>query len=260
MKRKLSLFLAALMLLSYASVAAACGTPETPASETTLPAADSSTAPGPAEPAQTEPEFGFADYGGDTFTVYMRNSGAATYPALYIKGEDNGAICEEAALTRNLQIEEKFNLKFEFIESENVSSTLAADIKSGDPGYDMLVERRNSLAPKVTSGLMYDFNRLQVDFTRPWWDINCVDGYTVNGRLFLMANDVSIARFSNAYILYFNKRILTEYKLDDPYRLEAAGEWTLETFLKMVSGVSYVPADGSVGTYGLRELPTTCLR
>ena len=251
MEKRLTLYFAAALLLFQAIAFAGCGNPEKPAGQIEEQASATETESQTDPHSDTEPAFKFEDYGGDTFTVFMRNSSASTYPALYIIGEDNGALCDEAALARNLQVEEKFNIHIGFIESEKVSSSIEKDIKSGDPGYDLLLDERISLAAKVTSGLLYDFNKLPTDYTRPWWDINCADGYSVNGKLFLMANDVSIARFSNAYILYFNKRIVTEFKLDEPYALEASGKWTLERFLNMVKGVSDIPADGSVGTYGM---------
>ncbi len=246
---KIRIRFAAAAVIAAALLASACA--GSPAGNDTEPVTSAEAPAGSETDVRTEPVFAARDYSGQTFTVYMRSSKATSYAANYMIGEDNGSLCDEAALSRNMMVEEKYGVKLEFREASSPLETLSADIKGGDPGYDLILERRNSMGPKVTSGLLADLAAMDIDFSRPWWDMNCVEGYSLGGRLFLIANDISVSRFSNSYFLYFNKQILENYRLDDPYGLEKAGNWTLENFLGLVQSVSNVPADGSIGTYGM---------
>jgi hypothetical protein len=250
MKKTLSVVLSGLLLLSILSFSA-CAEPSG-GDGTAAQSAGVTDAPESETEAVTQPQFEFRNYGGDTFTVYMKKHAGVSYSAKYMLVEDDGSVCDEAVKTRNLMVEDKFNIKLEFRETGSPMDTVGADLKSGDPGYDLILECRNYMAPHAVSGVFADFSRMNIDFgSRPWWDINCVEGYSIDGRLFLMANDVSVSEFCEVLFLFFNKQIVENFHLSDPYALEAEGEWTLDNFLGLIKGVSEIPADGSLGTYGL---------
>ena len=249
MKRIMSLFFACILILST-SVLAACANESGKNPETATSAVPASSDLSE-ETVETGPEFEFRDYGGETFTVYMRKHADISYSGKYLLVSGDGSVCDEAVEARNLQVEDKFNIQLEFIEHGNPMSTLGKDLQSGSVNYDLMLDCRNYMAPHTVSGVFADFNKMNIDFSNPWWDINCAEGFSIANRLFLMANDVSVSRFCDAFFLFFNKAIIENYHLDNPYDLESKNEWTLDKYLNLIKSVSDVHADGTLGTYGL---------
>ncbi len=248
MKKFLSLLFAGILILSTVALAA-CGNDSGKNEETTAPVAATSTEP--QETTDPGPEFTFKDYGGESFTVYMRKHADISYSGKYLLAVEDGSVCDEAVISRNMQVEDKFNITLEFIESGGPMSTLGQDLQSGSVNYDIMLDCRNYMAPHSVSGVFADFNKMGIDFSNPWWDINCAEGFTIANRLFFMANDVSVSRFCDAFFLFFNKNIIKNYQLADPYELESNNEWILDNYISLIKGVSDVHADGTLGTYGL---------
>ncbi len=246
-----SLLLSVLML---ASLLASCGDTATPDEtkapevQTTAAAQEIST-----EPAETEPVFPDADYNGANFTVYARSTSAGTYYQQHIWAEtENGDLMNDSTLKRNQMLQEKYNIIVVLDESQkSPGSTISKDIAAGDLLYDIVLDQRTTLSSIATQGLLYDVNQLNIDYSNPWWDSNCLDGYRVGGKNYFLVNDVSISNLSGTRFLYFNKQIVIDFNLTDPYALQAKNEWTLENFVAMVKSVSDIKTDGTLGRYGM---------
>jgi ABC-type glycerol-3-phosphate transport system substrate-binding protein len=78
---------------------------------------------------------------------------------------------------------------------------------------------------------------LNIDFSNPWWDANCADGYELDGKLFIMANDTSVSNLAGARFFFFNKNLLKTYQLPSPYTYNQDENWTLDNFLSLVNSV-----------------------
>ena len=197
----------------------------------------------------TEVTFADADYGGETFRIYARQN--STYNADYIDAdEENGDIMNDSVFRRNARVEEKYKIVIEMKTAKTPYKSLDKDISGGVVDYDLIIDRRCELAESSVSGLLYDFNSVDIDYTRPWWDDNA-RGYTIANHLFMMANDVNTGNLSGARFLYFNKQIIDSFNLDDPYELVAKDDWTLESFLTLLKTAHEDRGEGELGVYGL---------
>jgi hypothetical protein len=205
------------------------------------------------DPAETEPSFRFFDRGGANFTVYQRSQTENDYPGKYIvPSEDSSDVISEAAVRRNLMVQEAFNTVICAIEVQNPYKTVIQDINSGsDDLYDIILDRRRYVAPLCIDGALVNLNRYETDFTTHWWDAKAAYTYSAAGKLFVMPNDVSIANLGGARFFYFNKAVLEDFHLTSPYEYEEKNEWTLETFTNMVKSVSAPNSDGTLGVFGL---------
>ena len=248
MKNILSLILAVLMLagaLALTSCADAGGDQT---------AAVTTAAEGPGnntEPGETEPQFSTNKYDGDTFTVYARTK-QSSYSAVYIVvDEQDGDLVNDAAYKVCCNVADRFGVTLQLKEASDPSSSIKADCAGGDLDYDIVLDRRSGLANRAIEGSLQDFNALGIDLSAPWWDANCVRDLTIKGKNFIMANSVSIAKVQGIRFFYFNKQMIQDYNLQDPYELYDKDEWILDTFLELVKGVSAPTSDGSLGTYGL---------
>ncbi len=249
MKRLISVILAVLMLLSAVAMIA-CGNETGPSSSTTAAPSASTSDTGVVQESDTTPHFKEANYNGEEFTVYVSN--ASNYSSQYIKAvETNGDLMNDSTWNRNLLVEDKFNIKLSFLESSNPSASLKADVASGDCPYELLFSCRTDLADHVSTGELTDFNKLECDITTDWWDTRCISDLSIRGKTYLMLSDLSIARFAGLRFFYFNKQIIENYNLPNPYENLANDTWYLDNFLNLVKGVRTDANSSEFGTYGL---------
>ncbi len=246
--RFICLLLALVTALGVLAVAA-CGekTPDAPDTDPVVQSSEDSSTE-----ADTSPKFAEADYGGETFTVYMRSANLSHYMGMYIVAPENASdIVNDQVTVRNNIVEEKYNINFKFIQVSNPVDTMKRDITGGDIPYDITLDQRAGYQTLAYAGLLRNFLCLEIDYTTPWWDANAASEYCYADKLFIMPNDVSVSNISGCRFFFFNKAVLEDFKLTSPYTYVAQNEWTIDTFFTMVKSVSAPGADGQIGVYGL---------
>ncbi len=201
---------------------------------------------------ETGPVFPVADYGGAEFGVYIRNSTATHYPSRYIFCPENATdLVNEQAAIRNAIVEEKYNIKFKIIETENPNTTMKTDNAGGYIPYAVVLDQRHKLRTAAYDGVLRNFHELDIDYTTSWWDANAAKEYSYKGKLFIMPNDASVSNISAARFMFFNKAVLEDFNLTSPYEYVAQNNWTIDTFFTMVKSVSAPGPEGQIGVYGL---------
>ena len=240
---RISAILLALLMLLLSFAAVSCG--ENGNSETTTAAVDATTAdPGNDDPAETEPVFADANYGGVTFLVYHRSDNAASYGGHYITAEDVSDLMSESVFKRNEAVAIKYNVKIEALQATDPYKDVGTQIDSDLCEFSAILDRRSQMASLSKKNYLYNFNDLGIDYTTPWWDANCARDYDINGKLFFMANDTSVANLAGARFFYFNKNLITKHNLENPYDLVEQNAWTLEKLMTMINAVAEDNGDG----------------
>ena len=242
-----ALIMAALMLLA---VLVGCSDPNG-GDKTTTPGGDTpATTPAPGDSSQDTtsepaPEFVDANYNDADFVVFQRNANASSYGGYYITSDSVTDTMSEATFTRNVAVEDKYRVKIKALEVSDPYKEIRTYITSGDIPFDVILDRRTYMGSLAQEGYLYNFRNLEhIDMTRSYWDSNCAESYDVAGKLFFMANDISVSNLAGARFFYFNKQLLGEYDLENPYDLVEKNQWTLEKFLTMVNSVSTDNGDG----------------
>ena len=255
--RVLAMLLACLMLFASVTLVSCSDTDTDSDDEVQTTATPSPAATDPIEEEteeDTTPVFPEANYSGETFTVISRSPTASSYPAFYIGTEEPSDVMTSAVYTRNVNTEEKYGIVIEQMVSDKISTSVRNGVDSGELEFDVILNQRNSLAELAMSGYLYDFNNLNIDFSNPWWDANCARDYEIGGKLFIMANDVSVSNLAGARFFFFNKNIIKDYQLTSPHTYIQENNWTLENFLKLVDSVYEDNGDGirnGADVYGL---------
>ena len=176
--------------------------------------------------AETAPSFCEANFEKSTFTVYGRGEKESSYPGFYIDVEDATDSMGQKTVERNALVEQKYNIIIEFIQEPNPYKNISRMIDSGDANFDLILDRRAYLSNLAQSGCLMDFNNIDyIDFSKPWWDANCARDYEVAGKLFFMANDISVSNLAGTRFIYFNKALIENYQLENPYDLVKANKW-----------------------------------
>jgi len=158
--------------------------------------------------------------------------------------ELNGSRINDTVYNRNTMIEQKHNVKISAFHEEEVVTTARALAMAGDDDHQVYMPYLNSSVPLMHEGLLSDLYKYEhLNLYEPYWDQNARDSLTIGGKLYFATGDISIIDDYCTMTMYFNKRLIREHNLDDPYQLVKDYKYTLDKVFEY--GKVYNDLDGS---------------
>ena len=186
------------------------------------------------------------DMGGKAFTILVSNYAAYApldAPDLGIEGLTGEAL-NDAAYNRDISIQEKFNCTVSAVaypDHDSAHNTLKKSVAAGDGSYDIYIMRSGKFMTAVTSNELADLKQIpHLDFEKPWWNKTTLDALSFGKYGYAICGDVSVVDLLSIFNMYFNKRMVSDYGLENPYALVNEGKWTID---KMYEMAKVVPAD-----------------
>lgn len=253
--RLVCLLLVALMLLPVV----ACGNPaddETPDAGETTPAADvgATTTPGGSdvvtEPPSNTDENGYLkddldptlNYNDKQFTLLYWSD--REHEEFYVESQ-TGDLVSDAIYNRNMAVEERLGIRFNYVtEKGNASNVdsftqkVSNSISAGDHSYDLVSAHSYTIGKCATQNLLYNLAEVEhIDFDKPWWPDKLIGQATINDKLFFVSGDISANVIYMMYVTFFNKVLLENFSLEDPYKLVEDGKWTIDKQFEMCQNV-----------------------
>ena len=220
---------------------------------------DSPDAPGGAAEAETEPEeivplLPDKDFGGYVFKVLNTDPEKFWCLSNIVVEEETGDTVDDAIYRRNLAIEEKYNVSFTYypdVGFGGMSALIKKSNAAGDNVYDIAFPWTREAATMGIDGQLCDIKKIPyIDNTKPWWSKKADDEMELNGKLFFGTNDIDIANLESCWTMEFNKSLIQQYDLDDPYEYVTSGKWDLDKFLEMSKAVAKdMDGDGKLTSY-----------
>ena len=153
--------------------------------------------------------------------------------------EENGEPLNDALYLRNRIIEDKYNIKITGVGSDMEPGKVSKLILSGTNEYDVVIPGLFQFGSLVTRNLLVDLKEVPyLDLEKPWWDQNISKDLSINNKIYGAMGDICISTMNAARIIMFNKPLLADYALENPYTLVRGGEWTLDKFNEMCRQVT----------------------
>lgn len=238
-KRALTLLLAAALLLPSLAACSESGTnTETPAS-----AADGAgTTVTTPEAQEEEPEIGldtaklqYADRNYDGYAYRIADRASGDWMTFDVSAEEiTGEVINDSVYNRNAVLEDTMNIKIVAAPFDSVTASVKTSITSGTDDYDTFTDGLNSLAPLITQHMILDFNSVPtIHPENAWWDQALYKDLSVNGGAYMMTGDISVMDNYGTWCYLFNKQLITDYDLENPYDLVDSGKWTLDKHNEM---------------------------
>ena len=240
MTTKKQQFLAALLLTS-ALICASCGQNDAAASDTVSVDTEAQTTAETLSPLdQTVAALPEADFGGYEFTFMDRGSDHTTWYTYDIFAEsENGDAINDAVFQRNRILEELYNIKIGEIGVISPATDIKPLIMAGDNTVDVFTDGLSDLKNLTTGNMLYDFNDIsEVKLDQPWWDQQMRTELSVDGKCFFVTGDISVMDNEATWCILFNKKMVEDYDLDDPYELVRGGKWTMDKMYEMAKTVA----------------------
>ena len=176
-----------------------------------------------------------ADYGGEAFNIL--SAGSVAYNDFNFDEESSLAL-DNAQYKRKRLVEEKYKVEISEVIKQAYSSgggpgfmQINTDVSAGDCNYDLALIAGYDVSVLAYSGLLYDLNSMPgIDLTKSWWDQKANESLAVNGVMFFTTGDITCSDNDATFCLMFNKQLVKNYDLQNPYQLVDDGNWTLDTF------------------------------
>lgn len=240
----LALLLASLLT---ASALTACG--ETTSDDTTDTTGNAdntveNTTTGETERSEIEDGLPSKDFGGRDFHLLTREK----FYDDFMPEELTGEVLNDALYTRNTKIMEKYNITMSYTapacewgsSSKDWNQMLETSVMAGDGAYDLVAGYASTLPEIVTKGILLNWHDVPyVNLNQPWWSERVSEALTVNGKLFLLTGDYSLALWDNMYGFLFNKQVALDYNIEDLYALVRSGVWTMDKLQELSNVVSH---------------------
>ncbi|MHC1696212.1 MAG: hypothetical protein AB9835_13275 [Eubacteriales bacterium] len=173
----------------------------------------------------------------------------ALRPTIFNVESENGEVLNDALYARNIAVEEQLGIKLVEIRQKGVldiKTDFRNAVNSGDDAYDMAVMLDREALALAVEGLILSVEELpNIDLSQPYWDHNAKKSLSINNKLYFTYGDDSLTFFEHMCVLLFNKGLIKDLSLDNPYDLVRQGEWTIDKMYEMArAAVKDLNGDG----------------
>ena len=249
-----------LVILSAALVITACGDADQAGSPDPTPTGvDMPENGGEAVPERIQPNLPERDFEGHEFVILANSADFNSHWfSRDIDAEElTGEAINDAVYHRNRIIEERFNVTIRGAFSGSMLSDARRSILADDGLYDAFsIQMQGTTSGLAQEGMLLDLKNVPyIDLDKPWWDRRANEQLSIGNRLFFTISDLLIIDKDALFIYLFNKDVLLEHGLEDPYQLVRDGTWTIDRMWEMARAVSQdLTGDGMMGDddrYGL---------
>lgn len=239
MREITSLLLVAAMLLSM--TACGQGAAKTPTAETTPDVQSESVV----ETAETRamhdvPEL---DFGGEEFRIlYPTWQG---YQYYFFADEETGDAMNDAIFTRTIRVEEYLNVDIVHEDTggdqgqqiNQMANIIKRTVTGGDDVYDMaLLHCIAAVSDMSTTGMLYNLDKLShLNMQADWWNRAQMDVLRLGKNTYFGVNDFMIPC---PYAIFFNKGMIADNNMENPYSLVYEGKWTMDTMINMAVDIT----------------------
>ena len=141
----------------------------------------------------------------------------------------------DMVIQRNKYVESRFNCKIELIQVDPGSffTQVQPKIMAGDKFADVIMPTMWGFGKFVSADILADISTVpHLKLDQPYWVQAVTELTTVNGKIHGVANEIC-NHHNLQWGIYFNKRIINELGLENPYQLVREKKWTFEKLREM---------------------------
>ena len=207
--------------------------------------------------ADDEDTIGEYDFEGAEYTILTRTETKYEYASNKGLGGD---VVERAAYKRNLEVEDRFNVKIKIVDRTGgweqratFLTAVRAEQMGGGGGYDLVSTHSVYLGWMTIEGLATDMSTLpEISFEKKWWNQNLYDEININGHVYFMLGDICSTTYEYMQVLFMNETKFNDFFVDDDidanviYDLVDKGEWTWDKLMEY--SLAYEKTDGETVT------------
>ena len=130
------------------------------------------------------------------------------------------------------------NNKVEETDEHGGRTLIQSVVNGGDNTYDIYASSYYGSSILAADGLFLDlYNVKNLDTTREYWSQYYIDKSQIGKGLYTITGDLAVSATRFLFVTFFNKDLVKEYQINDPYKMVADGTWTYDTMLATVKSI-----------------------
>lgn len=247
MKRTLAMVLALLMLAATAMTSCSESTEnaETTGSDTTNTPTATEEAVVDEEETRATANVPDSDFEGYTFTIHCSsNSEYSIIQNDFAAEELTGEAINDAKYNRLIAVGDKLNVNIVTQEAASSGSDagfneISRDVTAGTASFDIATACGYATSKLSMNNFLVDIATVPyIDLEAEWWDQVANRDLRVLDQLFYTTGDITVSDNDATYCIMFNKNLINDYAMENPYEMVENGTWTVDKFIEMSSAVS----------------------
>lgn len=195
----------------------------------------------PAKIVKLEPDLPEADFGGAVINFLVKGEAHHWYwcsKEIYAE-QENGEPVNDAVYKRNRYLEGRYNFEITEYRSSNPQSDAQKAVRADDPVYDVFMIGLNTGAEFAQNGYLTNLNSVpNINLSQPWWDQRAVSELSFGDKLYYALGDINTMDNDATFATFFNKKLIADHAMANPYELVRGNEWTLDKFNEMIIEIS----------------------
>jgi len=236
-QRTAALLLASLLCASLSACGSDSSNPPITTNADTTPTTTAET-----EPPRIKADLPETDFGGEEFTFYGRIYDGIWSATDIFSHDMDGELINDAIYERTRHIEETYNVTFSALESqaETVTSYVKTLITAGDDTFEAVVCDTYDAGALAVDGMLIDLHDVaHIDLTKEWWSQSINHTLSIANRQFYATGDIFIIDNKATRVFYFNKDLIRDLDLENPYDLVDENKWTIEKYIELSEAALY---------------------
>ena len=240
MKRLICLFMALLLAMPLTG----CGESTTGETAAETDAVETASDTEETLPALNLPED--LDFGGYTYHIYSYEHSA--YSIEHIAEELNGDVLNDAIFNRNLDVSSLLNVELVSVlnpwDNDKFRANVMAAVMAGSDDYDVFTGNMYNSTYLSAEGYFYNiYDVPYISMDNPWWNKSSFDELSIGDNAYLLMGDMCLSNY-NLEAVFFNRDMIEDYNMEDPYTLAYENEWTIDKLIEMTKDF-YVDRNGN---------------
>ena len=187
------------------------------------------------------------NYEGYAFRVFTHEKNDSNYGQweFYTEGYTGDRI-NDNVYDRNLYIEEKYNIEFEYDHCILYAmDKVVIALSAGQDAYDLVLPGVAKALEWASNGYLAEIHTVDhLDLNAAWWDQNYISASSVEHKNYGLIGSLNLLAYDAAAAGYFNKNVVSDFDIEDPYELVNSGNWTMEKLFEIGKSVAG-DADGN---------------
>lgn len=195
------------------------------------------------------------DYGGVQYRILgnlldLHGNGHWVSNDLYAE-EETGDTIVDAVYKRNKAIEAKFNVNITKVENADPATLARTAIQAGSDEYDVIYAGLPQTLSLAQSGFLVSLHDVpHLDLEKPWYDQNANAQLSIGKKLYTTFTNFTILDKNATWVYLFNKQLIADLGLEDPYVLVREGKWTIDKLIEMSKAAAKdLDGDGVMGNW-----------
>ena len=194
-----------------------------------------------------DPQLPEMDYGGEMFTIAMRGE---DYNNDFTIDATTGDPVDDAVYARMDYIESTYNIDLELMWCGDTGTSntggemykkVTQMMMAGDNVIDAINSSPYCQAGLASTGYLLDMNDIKyINLDQPWWNQNAKKSLSFYDCVYFCSGDITTGDDRCISVLLFNKSLIEQFDLDNPYDDVRNGTWTLD---KMIANCKAVAGD-----------------